>query len=61
MTGTQVPFHSIQMLRIWGAQPVALAQIRLSLGLAITDNQHPHDGMITFVRQLLPANDIPVL
>ena len=24
-------------------------------GLAITDNQHPRDGMTTFVRQLLPV------
>ena len=29
-------------------------------GLTITDSQHPGDGMTTFARQLLPANDIPV-
>ena len=60
MTGTQMPLHSIQMLHIWGAQPVALAKIRMALGLAITDNQHPRHGMTTFVRQMLPASDIPV-
>ena len=37
------PWHKLECLR----------------GLAITDNQHPRDGMTTFVRQLLPANDIP--
>ena len=55
-----MPLHSIQMLHIWGAQPVALAKIRMALGLAITDNQHPRHGMTTFVRQMLPASDIPV-
>ena len=55
-----MPLHSIQMLHIWGAQPLALAQIGMSLGLAIADNQHPRYGMPTFVRQMLPASDIPV-
>ena len=32
MPRTQMPLHSIQMLPIWSAQPVALAQIRMSSG-----------------------------
>ena len=38
------PWHKLECLR----------------GLAITDNRHPRHGMTTFVRQLLPASDIPV-
>ena len=60
MTGTQMPLRSMRMLHIWVAQPVALSQIGMSLGLAITDNQHQRHRMTIFVRQMLPANDIPV-
>ena len=55
---TQMPLHSIQMLPRLSLWP--WHKLECLRGLAVTDNQHLHDGMTTFVTQLLPANDIPV-